>query len=75
LRHAEKRKREGGPVGEARLGAGVPTGSGVGGTGAGGGRAACSCVTRREGGMEAGWWAVQWGGAQLAVGRGYDRWA
>jgi hypothetical protein len=54
---------------------GVPADSGVGATGAGGGRVAFSCVSRGEGGREAGQWAIQRGGAQLAVERGYDRWA
>jgi hypothetical protein len=40
-----------------------------------GDRPARSCVSRGEGGREAGQWAVQQGGAQLAVGRGYDMWS
>jgi hypothetical protein len=44
-------------------------GSGASATGAGGGRAARSCMSRGEGGREAGWWAVQQARAQLAVVR------
>jgi hypothetical protein len=42
---------------------GVPADSGAGATGAGGGRATRSCMSRGEGGREAGRWAIQQGGA------------
>jgi hypothetical protein len=54
---------------------GVPAGSGAGATGADGGLAARSCVSRGEGGREAGRWAIQRRGAAGGGEGGYDRWA